>query len=98
VPETGTAPPPESAVLGNEIRIAVGKAVERLPPRQRLIFALRQHQDMRFAEIAEILDITAGGARASYHRALLALQEWLRHLGPETPRSGGMVYVGSGRV
>ncbi|MCY3023448.1 MAG: sigma-70 family RNA polymerase sigma factor, partial [Planctomycetota bacterium] len=80
--------------LGNEAMVAIDKAAQRLPPRQRAIFALRHYQRMPFAEIAKLLDITESGARASYHKALLALQESLSDLAPEIPRSGGMVYVG----
>jgi len=89
-PEAATAAPPEDAVSEGEALTAIDKAVKTLPPRQRAIFVLRQYQDMRFAEIAAILDITEGGAKASYHKALLALRERLKGFFPvpETPEAG----------
>ncbi|MCY3023362.1 MAG: RNA polymerase sigma factor [Planctomycetota bacterium] len=78
--------PPESSVVGTEITAAIDHAVRSLPPRQRVIFALKQYQDLRFFEIAELLDITEGGAKASYHKALLALRERLKDVAPEIAR------------
>jgi len=77
-PEAGTADPPEEAASESEVVVAIDKAVQTLPPRQRAIFVLKQYQEMHFAEIAAILDITEGGAKASYHKALLTLRERLK--------------------
>jgi len=84
-PEMGTAPSPEGTVLEGEVLAAIDGAVKRLPPRQRVIFALRQYEDLRFTVIAELLEITEAGAKAGYHKALLSLQRWLRHVAPEAP-------------
>jgi RNA polymerase sigma-70 factor, ECF subfamily len=81
---------PDVDALGNEVLIAIDRAVKELPPRQRAIFALKQYQDLRFSEIAGMLDITEGGAKASYHKALLALRERLKEFAPEV-RGGEML-------
>jgi DNA-directed RNA polymerase specialized sigma24 family protein len=47
---------------------------------------LKQYQEMRFFEIAALLDITEGGAKASYHKALMALRERLRDVAPQGRR------------
>jgi len=83
--EPGAVPPPESVVLESEVRAAIDNAVNRLPPRQRVIFVMRQYQELRFNAIAELLSITEAGAKAGYHKALLSLQRWLRHIAPVTP-------------
>ncbi len=92
LPEPELANSPETSVLGTEIMAAIDEAVRALPPRQRAIFALKQYNELRFSEIAALLDITEGGAKASYHKALLALRESLKDLAPEPVRSsiGGL--------
>ena len=80
---------PEVAAVGGEIIVAIDRAVKALPPRQRAIFILKQYQDMRFFEIAALLDITEGGAKASYHKALMALRGRLRDVAPEMRRPSG---------
>ena len=74
---------PEIGVSTSELRAAIDQAVRSLPPRQRVIFVLKQYDDMRFHAIASLLDITEGGAKASYHKALMALRERLRDVAPE---------------
>ena len=66
---------PETSAEGNEIGAAIDIAVKALPPRQRAIFALKQYEELRFSEIATMLEITEGGAKASYHKALLSLRD-----------------------
>jgi RNA polymerase sigma-70 factor (ECF subfamily) len=77
-PQPGAADPPEEAVQENELLSAIDKAVQTLPPRQRAVFVLKQYQELRFSQVAAILDITEGGAKANYHKALLALRERLK--------------------
>jgi RNA polymerase sigma-70 factor, ECF subfamily len=79
--------PPEVGLSGSEVMTAIDKAVCALPPRQRTIFALKQYEDMRFSQIAELLNITEGGAKASYHKALLTLRDRLRGFTPEPDQS-----------
>jgi RNA polymerase sigma-70 factor, ECF subfamily len=89
MPEPETAPSPELGAVGGEIIKAIDAAVKSLPERQRVIFALKQYQELRFGEIAELLNITEGGAKASYHKALLALRERLKALAPESAQLNG---------
>lgn len=46
----------------------------RLPGRQAQVFAMRNFEQMSFAEIATQLDITEDSARASAHKALVRLR------------------------
>lgn len=93
-PEIPTAPSAENKVSDSEIVKIIDEAVKLLPPRQRVIFALKQYQDIRFSEIAVLLDITEGGAKASYHKALLTLRVRLKDMAPETLQPGGQAFVG----
>lgn len=88
LPERELANSPEVSAVGGEIISAIDQAVKELPPRQRAIFVLKQYQELRFSEIATLLEITEGGAKASYHKALLALRERLKDLAPEPARMG----------
>ena len=87
---TASADPPDVHVEGGEVMAAIDRAVRALPPRQRAIFVLKQYQEMRFFDIAVMLDITEGGAKASYHKALLALRERLKDHAPELGGAGGV--------
>lgn len=80
---------PEREMVNGEIMRAIRDSVQELPPRQRSIFVLKQFHELRFIEIAQLLDITEGGAKASYHKALLTLRDRLKDLAPEHSRMNG---------
>lgn len=80
---------PEREMVNGEIMQAIRDSVQELPPRQRSIFVLKQFHELRFNEIAQLLDITEGGAKASYHKALLTLRDRLKDLAPEHSRMNG---------
>ena len=85
--ESEPGPSPELHVSSSEIRIAIDKAIKTLPSRQQTIFVLKQYEELRFSEIANMLEITEGGAKASYHKALMALRERLKDWAPEGLRA-----------
>ncbi len=74
---------PEHDALESEALKAIEVAVRRLPRQQRMIFMLKQYNELRFNDIARQLSITEGGAKASYHKALTALRTMLRPWAPE---------------
>lgn len=86
ITEEPVAAAPERLIANGEIMAAIDQAVKQLPPRQRVIFAMKQYEELRFHEIATMLNITEGGAKASYHKALMALRERLRNYAPEPAR------------
>jgi RNA polymerase sigma factor (sigma-70 family) len=53
------------------------KALVQLPERQRLIFNMKYFDDLKFREIAEILDCSEGGLKASYHLAVKKIKHFL---------------------
>ncbi|MCZ7647766.1 MAG: RNA polymerase sigma factor [Planctomycetota bacterium] len=73
---------PESNAIAGEALRAIERAVKRLPRQQRMIFILKQYDELRFNDIARKLEITEGGAKASYHKALMALRGMLRQWAP----------------
>lgn len=74
---------PEETLLKSELLEAIDEAVRQLPPRQRAVFVMKQYEDLRFTQIATLMETTEGGAKASYHKALMALREHLKRYLPE---------------
>lgn len=54
---------------GDAIQRQLHKAIQKLPPKQRLVFNLRYFDEMKYEEISEITGITTGSLKASYHHA-----------------------------
>jgi RNA polymerase sigma-70 factor (ECF subfamily) len=80
--------PPEltdSAAISMEERLVMKKAIDDalqdLPDRQRMAFILRHYDGYKFDEIAELMGITSGAAKANHHHAIIKLRyllkEWL---------------------
>ncbi len=59
---------PEQSLLSNEMREVVTRALEELPPRQRVVVALRDLDGHTADEVCELLTITAGNQRVLLHR------------------------------
>jgi len=62
---------------GDEIKISLQKALATLPDRQREIFNLRYYDDIKFKDIADILDLTEGAVKSSYHLAAKKIKAYL---------------------
>lgn len=65
---------PTRSSRNSELKTAVARAIDSLPPRQRAIFHMRYEEERPHAEIAEILGISEGGVKASYHHTVLKLR------------------------
>lgn len=55
---------------GDELKAELLKVVASLPERQRMVFRMRYFQDMKYEEISNILGISVGALKASYHHAV----------------------------
>ena len=49
---------PESELISKEMQEAIGKAIDRLPERCKLIYSLAKIEQLKYKEIAQILDIS----------------------------------------
>lgn len=49
--------------------VRLQKAINTLPPRQKLAFTLRYYDELNYNEIAEVMDSTVANAKMSYHIA-----------------------------
>ena len=63
-----------SAVELADLRRAVARAIDALPERCRLIFTMSREQDLSYAEIARVLDISVKTVETQMGRALKALR------------------------
>jgi RNA polymerase sigma-70 factor (ECF subfamily) len=60
---------PESGLLSSELRARLVEEVDRLPPAQRAVIALRDLVGLPAAEVCELLGVTDGNQRVLLHRA-----------------------------
>lgn len=69
---------PETALKQKQIAVAVEQALAQLPTQQKLIFVMRQYDQLNNEEIAEKLNISLGGVKSNYHHAVRKLQVLLK--------------------
>lgn len=61
---------------GDETQILLQKAIVRLPEKQRIIFTMKYFQEMKYEDMSEILGITVGALKASYHHAVKKIEDF----------------------
>lgn len=71
---------PEQRAMTGEISRKVGEALERLSPKQRTAFILRNNQGLSVPEIAKVMQAAEGTVKAHLHRAVAALRQSLAEL------------------
>jgi RNA polymerase sigma-70 factor (ECF subfamily) len=78
VPECPGATDPSSEVLANEMQKSIEHVLLQLPEKQRQVFLLRQHSDMTFKEISEMLGQPLNTVLSHMHYAVSRLKTILR--------------------
>ena len=68
------ANPVEDRVLSRENEVRLQEALDKLPPRQKLIFTLSRHQGMKHEEIADRLQISRHTVKTHLVQALKTLR------------------------
>ncbi|KQC33094.1 RNA polymerase sigma70 factor [Nonlabens sp. YIK11] len=63
---------------GDDIQMQLQKALVRLPDRQREIFNMRYYDEIKFKDIAEILELSEGAVKSSYHIAAKKIESYLK--------------------
>jgi RNA polymerase sigma factor (sigma-70 family) len=53
-------------------------AVQQLPERQQMVFRMRYYDELPYKDIAEMLHLTEGALKASFHHAVKKIEEQLR--------------------
>ncbi len=70
---------PQQSLLSSEFARALDEAVEKLSPEQKAVFILRVHEEMRYEDIAESLDISMGTVMSRLFRARAKLKDLLKN-------------------
>lgn len=76
LPETETVDL-EGRVDGMALRILCEKALDAIPDEQRLVIVMKLYQDLKFTEIAEILDVPVNTVKTRMYTGLRGLKEAL---------------------
>ena len=63
---------------GDEIQLKLQKAIATLPDKQRQVFNMRYFQEMKYQDIAEILEVTEGSLKSNYHHAAKKVEAFLK--------------------
>ena len=63
---------------GDEVQARLIEAIQQLPEKQRTVFNMRYYDEMKYAEISEILGTSVGGLKASYHHAAKKIEHFFR--------------------
>lgn len=62
---------------GDELQLKLQKAILSLPEKQRVVFNLKYFEEMKYEEMAEILDTSVGALKASYHHAVKKVEKYI---------------------
>lgn len=71
---------PEKIAIQKEVKQLLEKAVDRLPEKYRIIYVLREMEDIAVAEICQCLDLSESNVKVRLHRAKSMLKEDLYKL------------------
>lgn len=78
--ETGAASDPERRLMGLEIGRRISSALERLSPRERMVFEMKHYQGLKLRAIGEALGTTEETVKNSLFRATRKLRAQLEGL------------------
>jgi RNA polymerase sigma-70 factor (ECF subfamily) len=71
-------PAPDEALVAQEQGELVREAMLRLPEVYRSVLILRHYEDLKFREIAEVLDLPEGTVKSRMAEALTQMSRWLK--------------------
>src|SRR2546426_5791615 len=71
---------PERRLMGKEIRSRISKAMERLSPRERVVFEMKHYQGLKLRAIGDALGTTEETVKNSLFRATRKLRQELGEL------------------
>jgi RNA polymerase sigma factor (sigma-70 family) len=62
---------------GDEIQLKLQKAIALLPTKQQLVFKMKYFEELKYEEIAAILNTSVGALKASYHHAVKKIEAYV---------------------
>jgi RNA polymerase sigma factor (sigma-70 family) len=63
---------------GDELQLKLQKAILKLPEKQRIVFNMRYFDEMKYEDMALILDTSVGALKASYHHAVKKIEAFIK--------------------
>lgn len=75
-----SAPEPSESASGSDaerITKKLEEAMKKLSPQQRVVFSMKYFNEMRYSQIAEILELAEGTLKATYHQAVKKIEEYI---------------------
>ena len=63
---------------GDEAENKLQTAILGLPEKQRLVFNMKYYDEMKYNDMAEILDTSVGALKASYHHAVKKIEKFMQ--------------------
>lgn len=63
---------------GDALAAMLRSAVEDLPTKQKQVFIMKYFDDLKYSEMAEILSMSVGGLKASYHHAVKKIEAYIK--------------------
>lgn len=70
----------EASNSAHQIEVKLQKALLSLPDKQRLVFNMRYYEDIKYEEMAQILNTSVGALKASYHHAYKKVEKIIEQL------------------
>ena len=65
---------------GDELQLQLQKALLTLPEKQRVVFNMKYFDEMKYEDMAEILETSVGALKASYHHAVKKIEKYITGL------------------
>ncbi|MDY6799673.1 MAG: RNA polymerase sigma factor [Bacteroidota bacterium] len=63
---------------GTEIQLKLQKAILKLPKKQRIVFNMKYFEEMKYDDMAEVLNTSVGALKASYHHAVKKIKNYFK--------------------
>ncbi len=63
---------------GDEIQLKLHKAINTLPEKQREVFQLRYFEEMKYQDMAELLQTSESALKSNYHHASKKVEQYLK--------------------
>ena len=63
---------------GDKIQMKLQEAILRLPDKQRIVFNMKYFDEMKYDDMAKVLDTSVGALKASYHHATKKIEHYLK--------------------
>lgn len=64
---------------GTASQLKFQKALLKLPKKQRIVFNLRYFEEMKYQDMAVILDKSEGALKANYHHAVKKIEDYIKN-------------------